>query len=102
MVSTEEPHPSLGFGLLMRLNLREHPSLDRKPLGAVHLNQLELADGCPSHFLGSWCTNPSGGPPVFVSFLPSVLSAPNLLLNLVMSMGLRSRWASEKFSGETA
>ncbi len=59
-----------------------------------------LLDVVPTiHFLGSWCANPSGGPPVFVSFLPNILSAPNLLTNLVISMGVRSRWASERFNG---
>ena len=98
-VSTEDRHPSLGSGMLMRLSLQEHPSHEGERLGATRLNQLELQDGCQSHFLGSWCANPSGGPPDFVSFLPNILRAANLLTNLVMSMGIRSRWASDSFSG---
>lgn len=83
----------------MQLSLRERPTAEDPRLGALQLNELELRDGCQSHFLGSWCANPSGGPPVFVSFLPNILSAPNLLTNLVLSMGVRSRWASDRFNG---
>jgi len=96
-VSTSENHPRLGAGLLMRLSLREQPHDGDGPLGPMELNELEVKGRCQSHFLGSWCANPSGGPPVFVSFLPNILSAPNLLTNLVVSMGVRSQWASERF-----
>jgi hypothetical protein len=97
-VTTEELHPRLGSGLLMRLNLREAPTLNGHPLTPLELNKLEWeGGGSDAHLLGSWCTNPDGGPPVFVSFFPSVLADPNALLNLVMSMGMRSRWAAELF-----
>jgi hypothetical protein len=94
MVTTSEPHPRMGSGVLMRLNLREQPVSEGRELTAMELNELELRARCQAHFLGSWCTNPSCGPPVFVSFLPSVLHKPNLLMNLVLSMGLRARWAA--------
>ena len=97
-VTTEEPHPSFGSGLLMRLMLREEPTGPAGSLGAMELNELEIQTGCNAHFIGSWCSNPSGGPPVFVSFLPSILSAPNLLFNLVISMRVRSRWVETLFS----
>ena len=97
-VTTKEAHPRLGSGLLMRLSLREAPTVDGGPLTPLKLNQLEWEEaGSDAHLLGSWCTNPDGGPPVFVSFFPSVLADPNALVNLVMSMGMRSRWASNLF-----
>jgi hypothetical protein len=74
-------------------SLREQPNDKGRLLGALQLNGLELRDGCQSHFLALGIPTPREGPPVYVSFLPNILSAPNLLTNLVLSMGIRSRWA---------
>jgi hypothetical protein len=96
-VSTDETHPRLGSGLLLRLHLREQPSTGDGPLEPLELNELEAAGSSEAHLLGSWCTNPDGGAPVFVSFFPNVLASPDALLNLIMSMGMRARWASDLF-----
>lgn len=93
-VSTHEPHPQLGSGLLMRLQLGVEPALGGESVRPLDLNAFELEGGCQAHFLGSWCSDPYGGAPVFATFLPSVLHRHNLLLNLVLSMGVRSSWAA--------
>jgi hypothetical protein len=94
-VTTEERHPRMGSGVLMRLSLREPPMVEpREALAPLQLNQLEASGECDAHFLGSWCSDPAGGSPTFVSFLPSALSGPETLLNLVLSMGIRSQWVA--------
>ena len=94
-VTTEEVHPRLGAGLLMRLHLRSTPTLDGRELTPLELNGLEAGSDCDAHLLGSWCSSPDGGAPVFVSFFPNVLAGPESLLNLIMSMGMRSIWVSQ-------
>jgi hypothetical protein len=96
-VSTDETHPRLGSGVLLRLHLREQPVDADAPLHPFALNGLEAEGESDAHLPGSWCNNPEGGAPVFVSFFPNVLADPNALLNLIMSMGMRARWASELF-----
>jgi hypothetical protein len=92
-VSTDQPHPQLGNGVLIRLTL---------PVANEHglANALNLAEprefaGC--HFLGSWCSAPpsQGGGPTFVTFLPSMAATPDVLGALIMSSGLRAKWARE-------
>lgn len=104
-VTTHEEHPRLGTGLLMRLSLREQPMAKRRrfgastPLSASDLNQMEWEGACDAQVLGSWCASPSAGrPPVHVSFFPSALADSVGLMNLVMSEGVRARWAASLFA----
>lgn len=104
-VSTNERHPRLGAGFLMRLGLRETPVAKSgifgraRDLTAADLNEKEWSQRGGSHLLGAWCLNPLGKAPVHVSFFPNSLASPETLLNLIMSEGLRSHWASSLFAG---
>ena len=64
------------------------------------LNLLEATEGSGAHLLGSWATdNDPSAVPNFNCFIPSVLYVPGSLTNLVLSMGLRARWVSERITG---
>lgn len=103
MVSTEEPHPRLGAGVLIRLHLRQAPIVKKgvlrraTALTAADLNELEWNEQGEAHILGAWCGRPDGAAPVHVSFFPNALADPGALQTLVLSEGLRSRWASSLF-----
>jgi hypothetical protein len=91
---------SMGQGLRMTLRLREWPMDDEGQIFPPELNALEAKKGPGAHLLGSWATErePSSVP-FFTCFLPSVLYAPGSLLSLILSMGIRARWASDLIPG---
>lgn len=86
----------MGRGLRMTLRLREWPMDDEGQIFPPELSALEAKKGIGAHLLGSWAIerDPSSAP-FFTCFLPSVLHAPGSLLNLILSMGVRARWASD-------
>jgi hypothetical protein len=86
----------MGLGLRMTLRLREWPMEGERQVFPPELNALEAEGGPGAHLLGSWAIElgPSSVP-YFTCFLPSVLYAPGSLLNLILSIGVRARWASD-------
>ena len=95
---TRQPHPQLGNGLLIRLNLPIQLPVDRANRLAVALNSLEYVSFVRSHFIGSWCVAELNGSfmPIYVAFYPNALYRPGLVLNLLMGSGLRARWVREE------
>jgi hypothetical protein len=85
----------MGQGLRMTLLLREWPIDDEGQIFPAELSALEAEKGTGAHLLGSWAIE--GDPssvPFFTCFFPSVLYARGSLLNLILSIGVRARWAS--------
>ncbi len=85
----------MGLGLRMTLRLREWPMSGDRQIFPTELNGLEARGSSGAHLLGSWAiAQDQAATPHFTCFLPSVLYKPGLLLNLVLAMGVRTRWAS--------
>jgi hypothetical protein len=86
----------MGHGLRMTLRLREWPMDGERQIFPPELSELEAKGGSGAHLLGSWAIEPDpSSVPYFTCFLPSVLFAPGSLLNLILSIGVRARWASD-------
>jgi len=81
---TRERHPHLGSGLLLRLTLPFAQPLPEAVAFAALLNGVEAAGDLHTPALGAWTVDSAGerARAVFVSFLPSILHSPGLLLNL--------------------
>jgi hypothetical protein len=104
MVQTDQRHPQLGNGLLLRLHLYHAHGIDNAPFTAAMLNTLEMRLVTRAHLIGSWSSTQLSSKsdiPVFVTFIPNALHRRGLLLNLVMSMGLRARWAAVEVQGQS-
>ncbi len=95
LVVDTAPHRALGSGVRLRLELGE-PPLDGSgaSLLPVELNERELADESPAHLIGSWAYEGLASEPYVNRVIPNVLYRPGLLLNLVLSTGLRAWWAA--------
>jgi len=91
-----QPHPQLGKGVLVRLNLPLTLDSDDAALLAGYLNQLEIKSLTRAHLLGAWSTDKVSGSHtvVFASFIPNVMYKPGLLTQMLMTMGLRLRWVA--------
>ena len=104
----------MGHGIRLTLRLRDWPrenqqlfpidlnSLERHwsrednpQLFPPELNSLEAQGLSHAHLLGSWAIEGDGhAVPHFTSWVPNVLYRPGVLMNLVVAMGVRSRWVS--------
>jgi hypothetical protein len=86
-----EEHPSLGKGLLCRLDLPLH-LMDAEVFRlAAGLNQMEFtAENWPP-FLGAWTSMPKSGYPTFVSFWPSLFANVIDVEMIAMWMAARAR-----------
>ncbi len=92
-MGTQEPHPIVGQGLHVLLQL-PHRFPDRRRLAGVvaRLNAWELAGADrPPHF-GSWCEGNVGNP-AYTMFVPSVLQQEGLALRIAGWMVTRARLA---------
>jgi hypothetical protein len=98
-VTSDEPHPQLGHGVLLRLNLPVSLSEQAAARLAVKLNAAEIGLTF-THLLGAWCSTEARGAhvPVFVSFVPNTLYRPRLLFNLVTALAGKARWACEQIA----
>jgi hypothetical protein len=90
-VSTEEPHPALGNGLLVRTSIDPRKGLDAT--WAAKMNRRELEAINHSMFLGSWVA--ASERPTFVTFYPNYVAGIGVgLLNLVVYAVNRATWAA--------
>lgn len=89
-----ERHPVLGRGLTVRMTLPVSFGKDTGLQVAARLNLLETREFARCHFNGAWSVNERADF-VFSSFLPVAFYQPRLLVNLVLSCALRSRWANQ-------
>ena len=85
----------LGHGLRLVLALPVALSDEHAAQLAVELNAAEARSFTASHSLGAWTIAEARGGQVleFVSFVPNVLYQRGLLFNLILSLGLKARWA---------
>jgi hypothetical protein len=94
----DAPHPQLGNGLLLLLHL----PLTLSPAIAARLAvELNSADAnAAGHLLGAWCSAEmrGGSIPVFASFIPNSLYRPGLLFNMILSLGVKARWARNEIA----
>jgi hypothetical protein len=98
-VATDQPHPSLGNGMLVRLSLPEDVADTDGGSWANEMNQRELASLTRTHFLGSWVV--ADRTPTFVAFYPNAFKLmQGDVQNLVMSSSLRAKWVAESLRGD--
>jgi hypothetical protein len=98
-VSTTQPHPALGNGMLIRLSLPLTISEADAGQWANELNRRELNSMTGAHFFGSWVVADST--PTFVGFFPNALMfSGGLLLNILTSAGIRGRWVATDIYGD--
>nr|MBA2274535.1 hypothetical protein [Actinomycetota bacterium] len=95
---TGQPHPELGQGLLLILQLPISLDASEAQEQSVRLNQLELRSFTRTHFCGSWCAQ--GNTLAFVAFYPNAThTGRNDLENLVPSTIGRAKWVAEEVFG---
>jgi hypothetical protein len=97
IVSTTEPHPQLGSGLLMRLQLPivAPPASDNQIDVGTQLNEAETHEFTRASLLGGWCLAPRDTRLTFVTFIPAALHRRGLLDVLARSTAARVRWAKQ-------
>lgn len=83
----DEPHPSLGSGLQMRLLV----PVESDPLIAQRLNASECAEP-DAHQLGAWCVDEARGV-MFSGFVPAAAHVAGLSRALVYHLSARNEWA---------
>ena len=90
--ATDEAHPSLGNGLLVRCSLPGGPGPG--PTWAALRNRQELESLTRAHFLGSWVGLASFA--THVCFYPNMVARTGLsVMNAAFSMINRIRWLAE-------
>lgn len=96
--TTSEPLHQLGNGLWLSLVLPVTLSEEDAARVAVELNTAELKSFTRSHLLGGWTVKEGRGGyvPEFASFVPNVIYRSGLFLNLLLSLGLKARWACDE------
>jgi hypothetical protein len=85
-----EEHPSLGKGLLCRLDLPLNLNDADAYKLANSLNQMEYSAEDWPPLLGAWTSRPKSGHPTFVSFWPNLFSSVIDVEMIAMWMGSRS------------
>jgi hypothetical protein len=95
-VTTEEPHPHLGHGLMFRLRLPVQFPPDKCAHTAITLNGLEVKEWLRCQLVGSWCYDE--GVLEFEAFVPNSCYQPEILESIALSMAIRAEWVSDKFA----
>jgi len=93
-VLTSQPHPALGAGALAALVLpaAAEPLAERHAATAALLNEAEAREFTGCDGLGAWCVHPAAGL-AWVTFVPALLDAEDVLERLAWSGARRARWA---------
>ena len=89
------PHPQLGHGALLIMQLPVKFAKERVASAVNQLNLLEATGDVLTSLLGAWCpdvSNHAGDGVAFNAFLPSILAEPNLLENAILIQARRSRF----------
>jgi hypothetical protein len=102
-ITSDEVHPELGHGILIRLFL---PPEDIRSIAQINgslvldMNTNEQKQSLTGHFMGSWCLG-SGEKGVetlvFVTFIPAIACTPNVFANMVFSALGHNTWAEGYF-----
>ena len=102
-VNTDQPHPILGNGILMRLCLPPEDLWEIEDIYGsliIDMNSKDQKEWPTGHFMGSWCLGPVGTnsvTPVFVSFIPKIACNLTVLCNMVLSITGHNTWAEGYF-----
>ena len=86
-----EKHPSLGKGLLCRVDLPLHLTDTEAFRLSTSLNQMEFAAEDWPPFLGAWTSMPESGSPTFVGFWPDFFAKVIDVEMIAMWMAARAR-----------
>ena len=95
----DERHLILGNGLTSLLTLPAEKPRAEGPRWCNRMNLLESGEWTGFHLLGAWATIFNGEDCVFLGhrgFLPAFPVEPELLVNLALANGLRSKWVSSR------
>lgn len=95
-VTTQIPHPELGNGLDMVLQLPIEMSPERCAHTAMELNNIERREWLRCHMMGSWGFDE--GKLQFECFIPNTSFHEGILMNAALSMAIRANWVSEQFN----
>jgi hypothetical protein len=99
-LKTEQPHPELGSGLLVTLQLPHDLGESESRRLARIFNYQESLEHTFFPLIGSWCSFPSRPDMTgvaFSSFVPNFLFNLGLVPNLALWMMARANWIKEKF-----
>ncbi|MCX5994166.1 MAG: hypothetical protein NT177_08155 [Chloroflexi bacterium] len=99
MASVEAPHRVFGNGLVSLLTLPAEKPQEEGHRWCNRMNLLESREWTGFHMLGTWLSTPNeDGSLIFFHrcFLPAFPLQPELVLNLALCDGLRSRWISSR------
>jgi hypothetical protein len=91
---------SMGAGVRMTLWLPSFPESLGVQEFPTDLNRIEVHGEPMAHLLGSWAADipeDSEPTPFFTCFAPNVTLRRGVLLNLVLSMGMRAKWIESRF-----
>lgn len=93
-ILASEPHPIIGSGVALSLNIPMWGTKEDAAQIAGALNRAEADRQSMGHLLGSWFGKTVGDKsiPAFSFFVPAALYQPGLLTNLVFSFAARARW----------
>lgn len=97
IISANEPHPSLGNGLAMRLIVPVNMVPGTRAHLALHINDMERREWNWCHDLGSWCSR--GLDLAFDCFIPNISYAPGVLPEMAHDLATRARWLNEQWQG---
>ena len=100
-VNSDEGHPLLRKGLMMRMILPVSYGREQALVYAMSLNLLEATGWVKCHLNGAWYVDERSNL-VFVSFCPIAGFQSWWLVNFALSFAIRSKWAAEVLGeGET-
>ena len=95
----DEKHVIFGHGLTSLLTLPAEKPREEGLRWCNRMNLLESREWTGFHLLGAWSTAPNDDNSVIFGhrcFLPAFPVQPELVLNLALANGLRSKWASSR------
>lgn len=91
---TEDPHPTLGHGLVIGTQIDIRASIEDVRAEAIYANYLEAHSWTDFPQFGCWHTRQGarGAMLAHTCFIPNALFAPNLITNMAMWAVARVRW----------
>lgn len=95
-VTTDTPHPVLGHGLNMVLQIPLDMSPEKCAHTAMALNNLERKEWLRCQMMGSWGFDE--GKLQYECFVPNVAFHEGVLMNLALSMSIRAQWVADQFA----
>lgn len=98
-VRVDVKHRIFGYGLVSLLTLPVEKPQEQGFRWCSRMNLLESQEWTGFHMLGTWLTTPGGDNSLLFGhrgFLPAFPLQPELILNLALADGLRSKWASAR------